>query len=147
VGDIAAHAWGLDAGLSIELADHLAAALALRNALGRATFDGGDDEDRAAELTIGVAATHRRWWQAEADFVFQRNTTSALSGGVEVHVVPGTLDLRAGVAREMDSVAGRMVLSAGAGFEVSRLHVDYAFRNDPDGGLEAQHQLALTARF
>jgi hypothetical protein len=144
--DISAHAWGVDFGTSLELTDHLAGAISIRNALGRATFEGGNDEDRPAELTIGVAATHHKLWQAEADYVFQRNTTSALSGGVEVHVVPGVFDLRGGVAREMLGGA-RIIPSAGAGFALKHLHIDYAFRSDTDGGFDAQHQLALGARF
>jgi aminopeptidase N len=76
----------------------------------------GNDEDRPAELTLGFAAGHYKWWQAELDWVIQNSTTSALSGGVEVHVVPGMVDLRAGIAREQDPVSSRMVPSAGAGF-------------------------------
>jgi hypothetical protein len=144
---LSAHAWGVDVGGSLELSDHLAVAAAMRNAFGRATFEGGDDEDRAAELTVGVASTHRRLWQAEVDYVFQRNTSSALSGGVEVHVVPNVFDLRAGLARELSGAVARFVPSAGAGFDLKGFRLDYAFRSDTDGGLDAQHQLALGARF
>ena len=146
VSEISAHAWGVDLGGSLELSDHMAAAISIRNAFGRATFDGGNDEDRLAELTLGVAATHHKRWQAEADYVFQRNTTSAVSGGVEVHVVPGVLDLRGGLAREMLGAA-RFIPSAGAGVVFQRFRLDYAFRSDTDGGFDAQHQLALGARF
>jgi hypothetical protein len=143
---LSGHAFGVDVGGSMALWDHVAAGITLRNAFGRATFEGGDDEDRAAELTVGLAATHHRLWQAEVDYVFARNTTSALAGGAEVHVVPGTFDLRAGVAREMAG-EGRWIPSAGAGFILSAFRIDYAFRSDTDGGLDAQHQLALGARF
>ncbi|MEP7027181.1 MAG: hypothetical protein ABI960_01170 [Candidatus Eisenbacteria bacterium] len=143
---IAAHAWGVDVGMTIDLADHWSAALAVRDALGRVTFDGGDDEDRAAEMTIGLAARAHRFWQAEADYVFQRNTTSALAGGVEIHVLPGVLDLRGGVSREMLGPA-RIIPSAGAGFTVDHLRLDYAYRSDPDGGMNSQHQVALGVRF
>jgi hypothetical protein len=146
VDGLSAHAFGVDLGGSVELWDHVAAGIALRNAFGRATFEGGDDEDRAAELTVGLAATHHRRWQAEADYVFQHNTTSALSGGAEVHVVPGTFDLRGGIARELAGT-GRVVPSAGAGFILKQFRIDYAFRSDTDGGLDAQHQLSLGARF
>jgi len=146
VSEIEAHAWGVDVGGSLELSDHMAAAISIKNALGRATFEGGNDEDRLAELTLGLAATHHKRWQAEADYVFQRNTTSAVSGGVEVHVVPGVFDLRGGLAREMLGAA-RFIPSAGAGFVFQRIHLDYAFRSDTDGGFDAQHQLALGARF
>ncbi len=144
--DIGAHAWGVDLGGTIDLADHWSAAFAVRNAFGRATFDGGDDEDRAAEVTIGIAARAHRLWQAEADYVFQRNTVAALSGGVEIHVVPGVFDLRGGVTREQLGPA-RIIPSAGAGFRLQRLRLDYAFRSDSDGGMNAQHQVALGARF
>ena len=147
VTEISASAWGVDVGASIELADHLAAAFAIRNAFGRASFEGGDDEDRPAEFTLGVSAGHYKWWQAELDWVFQNDVTSALSGGVEVHVVPGVVDLRGGIAREQDQFSSRIVPSAGAGFALSRLRLDYAFRSDKDGSLDAQHQLALTTRF
>ena len=147
VTEIAASAWGIDVGAAVELTDHLAAAFAIRNAMGRASFDGGDDEDRPAELTLGLAAGHHKWWQAEVDWVFQNDVTSAVSAGVEVHVVPNMVDLRAGIASEKDPVSSRVVPSAGAGFEFANVHLDYAFRADPDGSLDAQHQLALTARF
>ena len=147
VSDISADAWGVDVGASIELADHLAAAFAIRNAMGRASFEGGDDEDRAGELTLGIAAGHYKWWQAEIDWVFQHDATSAIAAGVEVHVVPGTVDLRVGIAQEKDAFSSRTVPSAGAGFAHSALHLDYAFRADPDGTLDAQHQLSLTTRF
>jgi len=147
VTDVSASAWGVDIGASVELTDHLAAAFAIRNAMGRASFEGGDDEDRPGELTLGFAAGHYKWWQAEFDWVFQNDVTHALSGGVEVHVVPGMVDLRAGIAREQDPVSSRMVPSAGAGFALARVHLDYAFRADSDGSSDAQHQLALTARF
>jgi hypothetical protein len=143
---IAAHAWGVDVGGSMDLTDHLAFAIAIRNAFGRATFDGGDDEDRAAELTLGIAARAHRRWQAELDYAFQHNTTSAVSGGFEIHVVPGVFDLRGGVAREMQG-ATRVVPSAGAGFTIDRLELDYTFRSDKDGSMDAQHQVALGVRF
>jgi len=147
VTEISASAWGVDFGAAVELTDHLAAAVAIRNALGRASFEEGDDEDRPAELTVGLAAGHHKWWQAEVDWVIRNNVTSALSAGAEAHVVPGMVDLRAGIAREQDPVSSRFVGTAGAGFEFARVHLDYAFRADPDGTLDAQHQLALTARF
>ena len=143
---IAAHAWGIDLGGSMDLTDHWAMAFAIRNAFGRATFDGGDDEDRPAEVTIGLAARARRRWQAELDYVFQHNTTSAVSGGVEIHVVPGVFDLRGGMAREILG-STRMVPSAGAGFTIQHLKLDYTFRSDKDGSMDAQHELALGARF
>lgn len=147
LGDLSARAFGVDLGGSLELSDHLAAAVAIRNALGRATFEGGDDEDRSAELTVGLASTHRTRWAAEVDYVFQRNRTSAFAGGVEVHVVPDLFDLRAGVAREMLGAAPRIIPSAGAGFILQRFRLDYAFRSDTDGALGAQHQLSVGARF
>ena len=143
---IAAHAWGVDLGGSMDLSDHWAMAFAIRNAFGRATFDGGDDEDRPAEVTIGLAARARKRWQAELDYVFQHNTTSAVSGGVEIHVVPGVFDLRGGVARELLG-ATRVIPSGGAGFTIQHIRLDYTFRSDKDGSLDAQHQLALGARF
>ena len=143
---IAAHALGVDLGGSMDLSDHWAMAFAIRNAFGRATFDGGDDEDRSAEVTIGLAARARKRWQAELDYAFQHNTTSAVSGGVEIHVVPGVFDLRGGMAREL--LGGtRMVPSAGAGFTIKQIKLDYTFRSDKDGSLDAQHELALGARF
>jgi hypothetical protein len=143
---IAAHAWGVDLGGSMDLSDHWAVAFAIRNAFGRATFDGAEDEDRSAEVTIGLATRARRRWQAELDYAFQHNTTSAVSGGVEIHVVPGVFDLRGGMAREL--LGGtRVVPSAGAGFTIQHLKLDYAFRSDQDGSMDAQHQLALGARF
>jgi hypothetical protein len=143
---IAADAWGMDLGGSMDLTDHWALAFAIRNAFGRATFDGGVDEDRSAEVTIGLAARARRRWQAELDYAFQHNTTSAVSGGVEIHVVPGVFDLRGGIARELLG-ATRVVPSAGAGFMIQSLRLDYTFRSDPDGSMDAQHQVALGARF
>ena len=143
---IAAHAWGVDLGGSMDLSDHWAMAFAIKNAFGRATFDGGDDEDRSAEVTIGLAARAHKRWQAELDYTFQHNTTSAVSGGVEIHVVPGVFDLRGGVAREL--LGGtRVVPSAGAGFTIQHIKLDYTFRSDKDGSLDAQHELALGARF
>ena len=143
---IGAHAYGIDLGGSMDLSDHWAVAFAMRNAFGRVTYDGGDDEDRSAEVTIGLATRARRRWQAELDYAFQHNTTSAVSGGFEIHVVPGTFDLRGGVAREL--LGGtRMIPSAGAGFRIKNITLDYTFRSDPDGSLDAQHQVALGARF
>ena len=147
VDDLSAHAWGVDVGAAIELSDHLAGAIAIKNAFGRSTFEGGDDEDRAGEVTLGLGANHHRYWSAELDYVYRDNSTSALSGGAEIHAVPGILDLRGGIAREEGVLGSRTVPSAGAGFAFQNWHLDYAFRNDPDGSLDAQHQVALTARF
>lgn len=144
---IAASAWGVDVGMALELSDHLAGAIAIKNAFGRASFDDGDDEDRAGEVTLGLGANHYRWWSAEVDYVYRDNATSALAGGVEIHAVPGTLDLRGGVSSEEGPAGSRVVPSAGAGFAFANWHLDYAFRSDKDGSLDAQHQVALTARF
>ena len=144
---IEASAWGVDAGFALELSDHIAGAIAIRNALGRATFEGGDDEDRAGEVTLGIGANHYRWWSAEVDYVYRDNATNAIAAGAEIHAVPGTLDLRAGVASEEGPAGSRVVPSAGAGFAFANWHLDYAFRSDKDGSLDAQHQVALTARF
>jgi len=146
VDAIAAHAWGVDVGVSVDLSDHWDAALSIKNAFGRAQFDGADDEDRAAQLTLGVATARRKRWQAELDYVFQYNKNAALAGGVEYHVVPGVLDLRAGVDRELAGVA-RTIPSAGLGVLFSRFRFDYAFRDDPDGDQSAQHRVAVGARF
>ena len=143
---IAAHAWGIDLGTTLDLSDHWTAAIAIKNAFGRAQYDGGQDADRAAETTFGVAARGYRRWQAEADYVTQHNTSAAVSGGVEIRVVPGVFDLRGGVARELLG-GGRTVPSAGAGFLIGKIRLDYAFRSDTDGGTDAQHQVALGARF
>ncbi len=138
--------FGVDVGMSFDLSDHFDVALSVRDAFGRTTFEDSDDEDRAARLTIGVAAVRHRRWQAEVDYVLQHNATSALSGGAEIHVVPGTLDLRAGVSRETRAPA-RLVPSAGVGLVFGSFRLDYAFRSDPDGAFETQHRAALGARF
>jgi hypothetical protein len=146
VSDIRAHGFGVDVGAAATLADHWDAALTIRNAFGRVTFEGGQSEDRAAETTAGLAASHYRYWQAEIDYVLQDNRTAATALGVELHAVPGTLDLRGGLARERLPVP-RTVASAGLGVQLRRLRLDYAFRSDPDGFANAQHQVAIGARF
>lgn len=138
--------FAVDVGLSLDVADHWDVALAIKDAFGRTKYEDSDDEDRAARVTLGVAAARHRLWQAEVDYVFQYNEIAALSGGVEAHVLPGTLDLRAGVSRELLGVA-RVAPSFGLGLRVSRLHFDYAFRSDPDGAFETQHRAALGAHF
>jgi hypothetical protein len=138
--------FGLDVGGSFDLSDHFDVALTIRDAFGRTSFEDSDDEDRAARLTVGVAAVRRRWWQAEVDYVLQHDATAALAAGVEAHVVPGMLDLRAGVLRAVRDPA-RTVPSFGAGLAFMNFRFDYAFRSDPDGAFETQHRVALGARF
>ncbi|MEO6463049.1 MAG: hypothetical protein ABIP29_08225 [Candidatus Eisenbacteria bacterium] len=138
--------FGVDVGLSFDLSDHFDVALSVKDAFGRTTFENSDDEDRAARLTLGVAGVRHRRWQAELDYVLQHNSTSAVAGGAEFHVVPGVLDLRAGVSREMRGQA-RIVPSAGAGLSFGAFRMDYAFRFDPDGAFETQHRASLGARF
>lgn len=138
--------FGVDVGLSLDLAEHWDAALAVRDAFGRTKYEDSDDEDRAARLTIGLATARRRWWQAEVDYVLQRNTTSAVSAGAEIHAVPGIVDVRGGVSREMEGEA-RTVPTFGAGVVFGAFRLDYAFRSDTDGAFETQHRAALGARF
>ena len=138
--------FAVDVGLSLDVMDHWDVALAIQNALGRTTFEDSDDEDRAARVTIGLAAARHRRWQGEIDLAYEHNTIGAIAGGIEAHVVPGVLDLRAGVSREMIGVA-RVVPSFGLGLTAAALHFDYAFRSDPDGAFETQHRVALGARF
>ncbi len=138
--------FGVDVGLSLDLAEHWDVALAVRDAFGRTKFEDSDDEDRAARVTVGLATARRGRWQAEVDYVLQRDATSAVSVGGELHVVPGVLDLRAGVSREMQGVA-RTTPSFGAGLGFGAFRLDYAFRSDPDGAFETQHRGALGARF
>jgi hypothetical protein len=146
VADLHAHGFGVDLGVAGTLADHWDAAISMRNAFGRVQFEGDDSEDRSAEVTFGVAASHYRFWQAELDYVLQDNRTAATSLGVEVHAVPGTLDLRGGIDHEQILV-GRNVVSAGMGLRVQRLRLDYAFRSDSDGFSKDQHQVAIGTRF
>jgi len=146
VADLHAHGFGVDIGLAGALADHWDAAISIRNAFGRVQFEGDRSEDRAAETTVGLATSHRRLWQAEADYTMQDNRTAAVSLGLEVHLVPGTLDVRAGIAQEKILV-DRTVASAGIGLRVQRLRLDYAFRSDPDAFSTNQHQVAIGARF
>ena len=141
-----ASGFGVDVGFSFDLSDHFDIGLSVKDAFGRTTFEDSDDEDRAAVLTLGVAATRYRLWQAELDYVFQDNSTSALAGGFEFHVVPGTFDLRVGISQEMREPS-RTVPSAGVGLAFQAFHFDYAFRSDPDGAFENQHRAALGARF
>jgi hypothetical protein len=138
--------FGVDVGFSFDLTDHFDVGLCVRDALGRTKFEDSDDEDRAARLTLGVAAVRHRRWQAEVEYVLQHNSTSALAGGAEVHVVPGTLDLRAGISREVQAPS-RTVPSFGVGLMFRSYHLDYAFRSDPHGAFETQHRAALGARF
>ncbi len=146
VADLHAHGFGVDLGMAGALADHWDAALSIRNAFGRVKFEGDDSEDRAAETTLGIAASHWRRWQAEVDYVLQENHTAATSLGFELHAVPGTLDLRGGLGQEK-LPAGRTIASAGIGLRVQHLRLDYAFRSDPDGFSKDQHQVAIGARF
>lgn len=149
ISDVAgteATGFGVDVGFSFDLADHWDVALSVTDAFGRTTFEDSDDEDRAARTTLGIAAVRRKWWQAELDYVFQHNSTSALAGGIEVHVVPGTLDLRLGVSQELREPA-RTVAAAGAGLMFSAFRLDYAYRADEDGAFDVQHRIALGARF
>ncbi|MGH7724879.1 MAG: hypothetical protein ACREOU_05570 [Candidatus Eiseniibacteriota bacterium] len=144
--EIGANGYGVDIGLSADLSDHVDAALSIRDAFGRVTFDGGDDEDLPAQLTVGVAMARRRWYEAELNYVFQENHTAAWSLGGEVHVMPGTLDLRAGVARETLGT-DRTLPSVGLGVSWNMLRMDYAFVSDSDAGRDATHRLGLLARF
>jgi hypothetical protein len=137
--------FGVDFGLAVNVSDTWDAGLAIRDAFGRATYETSDDEDRPARLTIGAGTTRKRWL-AEADYTFQYDKNAALSAGVEVHVVPGTLDLRGGASRETIRPA-RTILTAGAGFTFSAFHLDYAFGHDADGPFDQQHRVALSARF
>lgn len=146
VTDLHATGFGVDVGAAGALADHWDAALAIKNAFGRVKFEGDDSEDRAAEFTAGIAAAHHRRWQAEVDYVMQYNRTAATSVGLEIHAVPGVLDLRGGLARERIPTS-RTIASAGIGIRVQRLRLDYAFRSDPDGLSDTQHQVAIGARF
>jgi len=146
VTDLHATGFGVDLGVAGALADHWDAAMAIKNAFGRVKFEGDRSEDRAAEFTVGIAAAHHRRWQAEADYVLQDNRSAASSVGLELHLVPGTLDLRGGLASERLPFR-RTVASAGLGFELRRLKLDYAFRSDPDGLSDAQHQVAIGTRF
>ncbi len=138
--------FGVDVGIAVDLAEHWDAALTVTDAFGRTTFENSDDEDRLARTTLGIAAVRYKWWQAEIDYVFEQSTTSALAGGAEIHVVPGTLDLRVGVSQELREPA-RTLLSAGAGVAFRAFHLDYAYRSDPDGAFDVQHRVALGARF
>jgi hypothetical protein len=146
VDGTAATGFGVDVGLSFDLADHWDIALSITDAFGRTTYEDSEDEDRAARTTLGIAAVRRKWWQAELDYVLQYDATSAVAGGFEIHVVPGTLDLRAGVSQEMRDPA-RTVASAGAGLAFSAFRLDYAYSADQDGAFDVQHRVALGARF
>jgi len=141
-----ASSFGVDVGLSFDLADHWDLALTVTDAFGRTTYEDSDDEDRAARTTLGIAAVRRKWWQAELDYVLQYDAMSALAGGFEVHVVPGTLDLRLGVSQELRDPA-RTVASAGAGLAFSAFRLNYAYSADNDGAFDVQHRIALGARF
>lgn len=141
-----ASGFGVDLGLSMDLSDHFDLGLAVTDAFGRTTYEASDDEDRAARVTLGVATVRRRWFQAELDYVYQNNATSALAGGFEVHAVKDILDVRLGVSQELREPA-RTVPSAGLGFGFREFRFDYAYRNDPDGAFEHQHRVALGARF
>jgi hypothetical protein len=146
VDGTAATGFGVDVGLSLDLADHWDIALSVTDAFGRTTYEDSDDEDRAARTTLGIAAVRRKWWQAELDYVLQYDAMSALAGGFEVHVVPGTLDLRLGVSQELRDPS-RTVASAGAGLAFSAFRLDYAYSADDDGAFDVQHRIALGARF
>jgi hypothetical protein len=141
-----ASGFGVDVGVSFDLTDHFDIGLTVKDAFGRTTFEESDDEDRAARMTIGLAGVRHRWWQAELDYVFQNNVTSAVAGGVEIHAVKDMLDLRFGVSQEMREPT-RTVPSAGLGFAYQAFRFDYAFRSDPDGAFETQHRAAIGARF
>jgi hypothetical protein len=138
--------YGVDFGLALNVSDHWDAGLSIRDAFGRAKFESSDDEDHAARLTIGVASIGHRRWQAEANYVFQYDHNAAASLGLEVHVVPGLLDLRGGVSREMIGFE-RTVATGGLGIAYRKLALDYAYGSDADGAFDQQHRVSLSARF
>ncbi len=138
--------YAVDFGLALGLSDNWDLGIAVKDAFGRSQFEESDDEDRAARLTLGVATSGRRRWQAEVDYVMQYDHNAAVAGGGEFHVVPGTFDLRAGVSQELLDPA-RTVLTAGAGFMFRKFQLDYAYGSDSDGAFEQQHRVALIARF
>jgi hypothetical protein len=141
-----ASGYGVDFGIAVNLSDYWDAGIAIKNAFGRSQFEDSDDEDHAARLTLGVATSNRKRWQAEFDYVFQYDHNAAAALGGEYHVLPGSLDLRAGVSREMLAPA-RTIVTAGAGFTYRQFQIDYAYGNDADGAFEQQHRVALSARF
>src|SRR5439155_1261233 len=129
------------------LSDHADAALTIRNLVSRSRYQDAASEHLPRSVEIGVAIARRRLYQAEVDYVFQGNRAAAVSAGLELHVVPGALDLRLGVDQRIVTGQSRTLPSAGAGIAAGSLRFDYAVLTDPDGGFGAQHRLALGARF
>jgi hypothetical protein len=135
-------AYAADVGAFVELSSRVAVGLSVKNVLGVARWDNGEDESPPVlvGLGTGVALPYR----ASGNLAVTLSNSDPAKGGigVEVPIAATGFDLRAGFLSHFGDHS-RTILTTGFGLRYARFRLDYAVKLDDEVALGTTHHVSL----
>jgi hypothetical protein len=141
-----ASAFGVDLSALVELRPDFSLAFAVRNPVGSAGWDSGEDESLPLVFSLGGHALLPR--EISADLTVSVSGSDQTRGGlgIELPVLETGFSLRGGYLYQGGDYT-RNVPTFGLGFDYADFEIDYAVRLDDELALGTTHHFALTYLF
>ena len=137
---------GCDLALTVLVLDDLTLAVVGRDLYTRVQWDTGRWETLQAEVTAGLEFRPGRRWILETDAALRQGALHIVAGGAEWQAYRELLWLRAGLTYVAPGES-RVYPSAGVGFRLSRLVLDYGAAFDEEDALGIGQRVSLRIVF
>jgi hypothetical protein len=141
-----AHGMAADLALSAETTDRTRAALVIRNAVGRLTWQSGERESLPTLVDFALSYSREEWLAGELAFHFDGNGLVTTSIGLETSPVRTGLTIWAGLKR-YGTVSSRNVPSFGVGVPAAGFMIGYGASFDEGDGFGTTQRLSVSATF
>lgn len=138
----AVQAFGFDLGAFVEMTPAVRLAMSLKNIVGTARWEDGDDESPPFAAGLGAGFLLPYGASGHLAFTFSGGGPGKLGMGVDVPVAMTGLSLRAGYLYHSGDYS-RNVITAGFGYTYANFKVDYAVKLDDDLALGTTHHFSL----
>ncbi|MFH1311693.1 MAG: hypothetical protein ABIJ00_00560 [Candidatus Eisenbacteria bacterium] len=136
-------AYGIDVGTRLELSPRIDLGLVIRNLVGGATWDGGENEAVPMVVNLGGTVMIPYDMSAELALVVAGSGGSKLGLGLDVPVMETGFHLRGGYAYRAGDYS-RSLLTAGFGFRHQRYRLAYAVRVGDENAFGLTHHFSLS---
>jgi hypothetical protein len=140
--DAGVTAYGLDIGTRLDLRPQITVGAAIRNILGNAAWDSGDDESLPGIIALGGTFTYPKQIRTELILTLSQDIPAKMGLGIEIPVLRTGFGLRAGYLHNSGDYS-RGIPTGGFGFTHQRLTVDYAVRADDETAFGLTHRFSL----
>ena len=143
LADVGVRAYGIDVGTRLELTPRIDLGLVIRNILGAAKWDNGEDETVPAIFNLGGTVRIPYGMSAELAMAFAGTGGSKIGLGIDAPILETGFHVRGGYLH-MPGDYSRSIMAAGFGFHYLRYRLAYAVRVDDENAFGVTHHISLS---